>query len=133
MRTGARSTRRISRRRQNSTRSAGNPYSDVALEPGSLLYPNNLRDIGSVAPRGGFTWNVGGNGNLVIRGGSGLYYSIPDSNTTFSIQSFNGERILVNSFPNDGQPGFIQDPTRGRHAAGLSCRAVCRCRRRARA
>ena len=49
-----------------------------------------------------------------VRGGSGLYYSIPDSNTTFSIQSFNGERILVNSFPNDGQPGFIQDPTRGR-------------------
>ena len=90
-----------------------NPYSDIALEPGALLYPNNLRDIGSVAPRGGFTWNVGGNGNLVIRGGSGLYYSIPDSNTTFSIQSFNGERILVNSFPNDGRPGFIADPTRG--------------------
>ena len=90
-----------------------NPYSDIALEPGALLYPNNLRDIGSVAPRGGFTWNVGGNGNMVIRGGSGLYYSIPDSNTTFSIQSFNGERILVNSFPNDGRPGFIADPTRG--------------------
>ena len=87
---------------------------DIALEPGAMLYPNNLRDIGSVAPRGGFTWNVGGRGDLVIRGGSGLYYSIPDSNTTFSIQSFNGERILVNSFPNDGRPGFIQDPTRGR-------------------
>ncbi len=42
-----------------------------------------------------------------------MYYSIPDSNTTFSIQSFNGERILVNSFPNDGRPGFIADPTRG--------------------
>ena len=93
---------------------AGWTYPGVALEPGAMLYPNNLRDLGSVAPRGGFTWNVGGNGNLVIRGGSGLYYSIPDSNTTFSIQSFNGERILVNSFPNDGRPGFIQDPTRGR-------------------
>jgi hypothetical protein len=89
-------------------------YPGVALEPGAMLYPNNLRDLGSVAPRGGFTWNVGGNGTLVIRGGSGLYYSIPDSNTTFSIQSFNGERILVNSFPNDRLPGFIQDPTRGR-------------------
>ena len=89
-------------------------YPGVALEPGAMLYPNNLRDIGSVAPRGGFTWNVGGRGDLVIRGGSGLYYSIPDSNTTFSIQSFNGERILVNSFANDGQPGFIQNPTRGR-------------------
>jgi hypothetical protein len=92
----------------------GAPYPDIDLGPGDMLYPNNLRDIGSVAPRGGFTWNVGGNGTLVIRGGSGLYYSIPDSNTTFSAQSFNGERILVNSFPNDGQPGFIQDPTRGR-------------------
>ena len=98
-----------------------------------MLYPNNLRDIGSVAPRGGFTWNVGGNGNLVIRGGSGLYYSIPDSNTTFSAQSFNGERILVNSFPNDGQPGFIAGSDARPHAGGLSCRAATRCRRRARA
>jgi len=88
-------------------------YADIDLQGGALLYPNNLRDIGSVAPRGGFTWNIGGNGTWVIRGGSGLYYSIPDSNTTFSIQSFNGERILVNSFPNDGRPGFLQDPTRG--------------------
>ncbi|MFA5908366.1 MAG: TonB-dependent receptor [Vicinamibacterales bacterium] len=88
-------------------------YQDIDLQGGDLLYPNNLRDIGSVAPRAGFTWNVGGNGTWVIRGGSGLYYSIPDSNTTFSIQSFNGERILVNSFPNDGRPGFLTDPTRG--------------------
>ena len=72
-----------------------------------------MRDIDNIAPRGGFTWNVGGNGTFVVRGGSGLYYSIPDSNTTFSHQSFNGERILVNSFPNDGQPGFIANPTRG--------------------
>lgn len=92
----------------------GQPYRDIDFGPGDLLYPNNLRDLGSVAPRGGFTWNVGGNGTFVVRGGSGLYYSIPDSNTTFSIQSFNGERILVNSFRNDGQPGFIADPTRGR-------------------
>jgi hypothetical protein len=101
------------------TQTAWNPapnavYPDVDLQPGDVLYPNNLRDIGSVAPRGGFTWNIGGNNDFVIRGGTGLYYSIPDSNTTFSAQSFNGERILVNSFPNDGQPGFIQDPTRGR-------------------
>ena len=94
----------------------GNPYDDVALEPGSRLYPNGLRDLANVAPRGGVTWNVGGRGNLVLRAGSGLYYSIPDSNTTFSQQSFNGERILVNSFNNDGLPGFLQDPTRGRTA-----------------
>ena len=94
----------------------GNPYYDIAIAAGDQLYPGDLRDINNVAPRAGFTWNVGGTGKLVIRGGSGLYFSINDSNTTFSQQSFNGERILVNSFPNDGLPGFIQDPTRGRTA-----------------
>ncbi len=86
---------------------------NTALSSGEMLYPGDLRDINNIAPRGGFTWNIGGQGTTVIRGGSGLYFSIPDSNTTFSHQSFNGERILVNSFPNDGRPGFIQDPTRG--------------------
>ena len=85
----------------------GNPYSDIDIAAGDQLYPGGLRDINNVAPRAGFTWNIGGEGKLVIRGGSGLYFSINDSNTTFSQQSFNGERILVNSFPNDGLPGFI--------------------------
>ncbi len=92
----------------------GNQYSDIDLQPGEKLYPGGLRDINNIAPRGGFNWNVGGKGNLVVRGGSGLYFSIPDSNTTFSQQSFNAQRILVNSFPYDGQPNFVQDPTRGR-------------------
>jgi hypothetical protein len=87
--------------------------SQESLQSGQRLYPGGLRDINNIAPRGGFTWNVGGTGSFVVRGGSGLYFSIPDSNTTFSHQSFNGERILVNSFPNDNQPGFIQNPTRG--------------------
>lgn len=87
---------------------------NTALDPGERLYPGGLRDIQNVAPRGGFTWNVGGKGNFVVRGGSGLYFSIPDSNTTFSQQSFNSQRIITNSFPNDGLPGFIVDPTRGR-------------------
>jgi hypothetical protein len=94
----------------------GNPYRDIAIQAGDRLYPGGLRDLANVAPRGGFTWNVGAAGRLVVRGGSGLYFSIPDSNTTFSQQSFNGQRILVNSFPNDRLPGFIQDPTRGRTA-----------------
>lgn len=92
----------------------GNQYADIRLDPGDRLYPGRLRDINNIAPRGGFNWNVGGTGSLVVRGGSGLYFSTPDSNTTFSQQSFNGQRILVNSFPYDGMPGFVQDPTRGR-------------------
>ena len=106
MPTSARSTRRTSPRRSTFDPRAGVTYPGTALQPGDRLYPGGLRDINNIAPRGGFTWNVGGNGSLVIRGGSGLYFSIPDSNTTFSHQSFNGERILVNSFPNDGQPGL---------------------------
>ena len=92
----------------------GSQYSDIALNPGERLYRTDMRDTNNIAPRAGFTWNVTGNSDFVIRGGSGLYYSINDSNTTFSQQSFNGQRIVVNSFANDGQPGFIQDPTRGR-------------------
>jgi hypothetical protein len=94
----------------------GMQYSDIAINAGDRLYDTDMRDTDNVAPRAGFTWNVTGNNDLVVRGGTGLYYSINDSNTTFSQQSFNGERIIVNSFPNDGQPGFIQDPTRGRTA-----------------
>lgn len=93
---------------------SGNQYPDIDLTPGEPLYPGGLRDINNIAPRGGFNWNVGGTGRFVIRGGSGLYFSIPDSNTTFSQQSFNAERILVNSFPYDRLPGFVEDPTRGR-------------------
>jgi hypothetical protein len=95
----------------------GNQYSDIDLQPGEKLYPGGLRDINNIAPRGGFNWNVGGKGSLVVRGGSGLYFSVPDSNTTFSQQSFNAERILVNSFPYDNLPNFVQDPTRGRSQA----------------
>jgi hypothetical protein len=90
----------------------GNQYSDIDLTPGEQLYPGGLQDINNIAPRR-FQRNVG-TGSWVIRGGSGLYFSIPDSNTTFSQQSFNADRILVNSFPYDGQPGFVEDPTRGR-------------------
>jgi hypothetical protein len=93
----------------------GNPPFDggIAAVPGQPLFRSDIRDHNNVAPRVGFNWNVTGNNDLSIRGGTGLYYSTPVSNVTFSQQSFNTERILVNSFPNDGQPGFIEDPKRG--------------------
>ncbi len=80
---------------------------------GDSLFKWDIRDTNNIAPRGGFAYDVGGSGDLVIRGGSGIYHTISSSNVTFSQQSFNGQRILVNSFPNDGMPGFLQDPTRG--------------------
>ena len=80
-------------------------------------FKNGIRDYNNVAPRVGFSWNVLGTGAFVIRGGSGIYYGLPTSELAFDHQMFNGQRILVNSYVNDGQPGFIADPTRGLTAA----------------
>jgi len=59
----------------------------------------------------------------VIRGGTGLYYGTIVSNITFSQQSF-GNRIIVNSFNNDGQPGWFLNPTRNYTAAQIKSGAV---------
>ena len=41
----------------------GNPYGDIAITAGDRLYPGDLRDLANVAPRAGFTWNVGAKGS----------------------------------------------------------------------
>jgi len=51
-------------------------------------YKDGIRDNKNVAPRAGFTYNVGGKNDLVIRGGSGLYFTTPVSNMTFSPQIY---------------------------------------------
>ena len=78
---------------------------------GGPLFKPDVSDNNNVAPRAGFAWNVGGRGDFVVRGGSGLYYGTIVSNISFSEQSF-GNRIVANSFTNDGLPGWILDPTR---------------------
>jgi hypothetical protein len=80
----------------------------VAIDAG---YRAGIRDHNNVAPRVGFAYDVGGTGDFVIRGGSGLYYSVPVSNVTFSHQIYN--QMVAGSFDYDGQPGFLEDPTRG--------------------
>ncbi len=51
-------------------------------------YKTGIRDNNNVAPRVGFTYNVGGKNDLVVRGGSGLYFTTPVSNMTFSPQIY---------------------------------------------
>ena len=58
------------------------------LAPGDYGYKEGIRDNRNVAPRGGFTYNVGGKNDLVIRGGTGLYFTTPVSNMTFSPQIY---------------------------------------------
>jgi hypothetical protein len=87
------------------------------------LFKDNIRDNNNLSPRAGFAWNVGGNNDLVVRGGTGLYYGSVISNVTFSQQSF-GNRIIVNSFANDNQPGWFLNPTRNFTAAQVASGAV---------
>lgn len=84
---------------------------DNGVESGDFGYKSGIRDLGSVAPRAGFAYNVGGKSSLVVRGGSGLYYNTPVSNVTYSHQFYS--QAIAASFLPDGRPGFMQDPTRG--------------------
>jgi hypothetical protein len=84
---------------------------DVNLDIG---YKNGIRDTNNIAPRGGFSWNVTGSNDFVIRAGSGLFYAVPNSELPFQFQLFNGQRIIVNSFFPDGKPNFVSlDPLTG--------------------
>jgi carboxypeptidase family protein len=78
-------------------------------------YKTDIRDWKNVAPRGGFTYNVSGSNNLVIRGGSGLYFASPVSNVTFSPQFYS--HLIAATFVNDGRADFITNPTNGVTAA----------------
>lgn len=76
-------------------------------------YRNDIRDLNNIAPRVGFAWNATADNRLVIRGGSGIFQATQGSNQAIDQQLWNGQRVVVASFPNDGRPGFIADPTRG--------------------
>ncbi len=84
---------------------------DNGKTSGDFGYKDTIHDHTNFAPRAGVVWNVGGANSLTIRGGSGLYYTSPVSNMTFSPQIYS--QMITASFPNDGRPDFILDPTRG--------------------
>ena len=86
------------------------PISNGRLS-GDFGYKTDIRDWTDVAPRVGFTYNVGGKNDLVIRGGSGIYYASPVSNVTYSPKVYSN--LLTASFPNDGRADFITNPTNG--------------------
>jgi hypothetical protein len=76
-------------------------------------FRTEMRDLNNLAPRVGFSWNVTGNDDFTIRGGSGLFWGHNSAYFTLYQQLYNGQRIIANTWNNDGLPGFIQDPTRG--------------------
>ena len=78
---------------------------------GDFGYHPGVRDLNNVAPRVGFAYNVGGTNDLVIRGGTGLYYNFPVSNVTYRQQFYNNAIAAV--FLPTGTT-FLTDPLGGR-------------------
>jgi hypothetical protein len=73
-------------------------------------FSNDVRDLHDVAPRFGIAWNP--RSNLVIHGGTGLYFAGVSEQATDQ-QLFNGQDFITMTFLNDGKPGWVADPTRG--------------------
>jgi hypothetical protein len=83
---------------------------DNGRDNGNFGYQTGVRDLDNIAPRVGFAYNVGGNNDLVIRGGTGLYYNFPVSNVTYRQQFYNNAIAAV--FLPTGT-NFLQDPLAG--------------------
>jgi hypothetical protein len=93
------------------------PYGSYAAGTGDYGYKSGIRDWKDVAPRAGFSYNVGGKNDLVIRGGSGIYFASPVSNVTFSPQLYS--QLVSAQFPFDGRSDFITNPTNGLTTADI--------------
>ena len=83
---------------------------DNGRDNGDFGYHPGVHDFNNVAPRVGFAWNVGGNNELVIRGGTGMYYNFPVSNVTYRQQFYNNAIAAV--FLPTGT-NFLADPLAG--------------------
>jgi hypothetical protein len=81
------------------------------LVSGDFGYKQGNTDTHDYSPRMGAAYQVGSKGDLVIRGGTGLFYSFPSDNVTYIKELYNNQTSLA--IPNDGQPGFFADPLRG--------------------
>jgi len=92
--------------------------SGAGYGPYDFGYRNNIRDLNNVAPRVGFALNVNKANDFVIRGGTGLYFSTAAANQPIDQSLWNGQRVIANTYVNDGKPGWVLDPTRAlRHCA----------------
>jgi len=81
------------------------------IDNGNFGYMTGTRDKLDFGPRGGFAYNVGGNNDLVIRGGAGMFFNFPVSNVTYRQQFYNNS-ITAAFFPSN--KGFtMQNPTGG--------------------
>jgi hypothetical protein len=96
----------------------GIPESTILIDNGRVSgdfgYKNGHTDADNFAPRGGFVYRLGESQDFVVRGGAGLYYSVPASNVMY-IKQLYGTMVSA-SINYDGLPNFVLDPLRGRTA-----------------
>lgn len=81
------------------------PQSNLAI-PGSDIRLGKIPpvDKNNIAPRLGFTWDLAGKGNTILRGGFGRYYKPILHNVYNNALLFDGQRYLVLSV---GDPNFL--------------------------
>jgi hypothetical protein len=87
---------------------------DPAFGTQNVGYKNGIRDLRDVAPRLGVAWSP--RSDLVIRGGTGLYYAGVGEQPVDD-QLYNGNNFITETFLNSGQPNWILNPTGGVTAA----------------
>ncbi len=79
---------------------------------GNYGYQTGVKDLTDFGPRGGFAYSVGGKSDLVIRGGTGIYYNFPVSNVTYRQQFYN-QSITADFLPGSTPNFSLQNPTGG--------------------
>jgi hypothetical protein len=82
------------------------------MAPGDFGYKLGTHDNLDFGPRAGFAYNVGGSNDFVIRGGTGLYYTVLEKQyTKTQILTSNAYTAQFNN--NGSNPNFIENPTGG--------------------
>ena len=82
---------------------------------GTFLQPDFSNDKDNLQPRLGFAYDVRGDGNTIIRGGAGVFYSQAFLNIALLVQRSNRpQEINVTVFNETGDIGFNSDPLDGR-------------------
>jgi hypothetical protein len=87
------------------------------LESGDFGFKAGQRDLLDIGPRFGLTYDLTGDGKTILRGGTGVFYSTPDSGSVYSFQLSNQE--IQGEWLYTGQPDFMTNPRGGTTTAQM--------------